>query len=188
MKENNKNIENLRKELPKYISELVTDLYLSKNTASRINARSILEKMGPNILPYLEKILIVDDNSLRLEIAKVIEFIANETSIPVFIKLLKDEDSGMRWIAAMGLIYIGRVCIIPLLKSILKNEDESYYLRLGAHHVFKSLFNSEEKIKFKALLNSLNNYMEIGLSTPVEAMNALNSFESKTCKRNYKTK
>lgn len=182
MKTSNKEVNDIVKDFPENISELIINLHQTKDSISRIEAKNRLEKKGRSVLPYLNKLLVVEDNLLRREIAKIMEYIADKTTIPVFINLLDDDDSGMRWIAAEGLIRIGRDCIAPLLKSILDDQHESYFLRLGAHHVFKSLFTDDEKLKMNALMRSLQHYLEIGVTVSIETLNALKTFEAKEIK------
>ena len=69
-----------------------------------------------------------------MEAAKIIELIANRTSIPVLIDLLEDTEFDIRWIAAEGLIKIGRRTIRPLLRSV-RDGKNSILLNEGAHHV-----------------------------------------------------
>jgi len=179
MKDSKKEIDEILKEFPENIAQLFHHLQQETNTIARIDAKNSLEKMGKSILPYLNKLLFVHDEMFRREVAKIMEFIADKTSIPVFIDLLEDSDGGIRWTAAVGLISIGRDSIIPLLKAILDDENGSYFLRLGAHHAFESLFNDDEKITLKPLLLSLNNYLGMGETVSLETLHALKKFEQK---------
>jgi HEAT repeat protein len=115
---------------------------------------------------------------LRWEVAKVLKIIGAKESIPVFIKLLENSDSGIRWVAADGLVNIGRESIVPVLKSLINDKDESFFLRLGAHHVLMELFTSYEKKKFKPLLHSFRSHKAIGESLTFEAYKALSVIEN----------
>jgi hypothetical protein len=173
MKEKIRIYDQIINEFPEIIAKLINDLRQTENTVSRIEAKNKLEKMGRETLPYLHKLLEVEDNLLRREVAKIMGYIADKSSIPDFILLLDDSDNGIRWIAAEGLVHIGRESIIPLLRSIIDNQQGTYFLKTGAHHVFKSLFNDEEKIKFKALMRSLQDYTEISVALSLETLYAL---------------
>jgi hypothetical protein len=138
----------------------------------RINARNYLVHMGKRILSQMNILLTSKNISLRKEAAKIIKMIGDKESIPVLINLLDDDDSGIRWIAADGLVNIGRDTIVPLLETITKNTD-TYYVRLGAYHVFTRLFTRREKMDFRTLLLSLKNYTNIAIMAPIEAFKAL---------------
>ena len=182
MKKNKKTEDDILKELPDNISESIYCLYKEINYKLRVAARKKLVKMGRAILPQLHKLLSVEDNVLRWEVAKVIELIGEKESIPVFIKLLEDSDSGIRWIAADGLINIGRESIMPVIKSIINKKNESTFLRLGAHYILTELFNPIEKIKFKALLHSIQSYSGIDETISLEVYKALRVIEKQKVK------
>jgi HEAT repeat protein len=168
---------NILNELPEDISGPITCLYKEIHYELRTEARNKLVKMGREILPILHNLLEIDDNLLRSEVAKVLKIIGDRETIPVFIKLLKNSDSGIRWVAADGLINVGRESIVPVLKSIIFDKKESFFLRLGAHHVLMELFSPSEKNKYKALLHSFQSYDGIGSSISLEAYNALPMIE-----------
>jgi len=176
MKEHHRDVEEILKEFPENIAKLVNDLQQEKSTVLRIEAKNKLEKMGRRILPYLNRLLLTNNDALRRESARIMEFIADRTSIPVFLRLLEDSDHGIRWTAAEGLVRIGRDSIVPLLRAILDDKNGSYFLRLGAHHAFERLFTDKEKVTLRALLLSLKNYLGIGETVSLEALNALKAF------------
>lgn len=79
--------------------------------------------MGKTIISQMHKLLDSENDSLRMEAAKIIELIADRRSIPLLINLLDDTKFDIRWIAAEGLIKIGRRSILPLLKSVREGES-----------------------------------------------------------------
>ena len=93
--------------IPEEIRSLVRGL-ISEEGMSRMKARNLLVKQGPANLLYFEMLLHTDNRLLRWETAKVIEEIADEASVPLFLDLLEDSDDDIRWIAAEGLIRIGK--------------------------------------------------------------------------------
>ena len=177
MKKNKKTVDDILKEFPENISGPISCLYKEINYKLRVTARKKLVKMGLTILPQLHNLLVIEDNILRREVAKVIELIGAKESIKVLIKLLEDNDSDIRWIAANGLINIGRESIMPVLKSIINQKEESYFLRLSAHYILTELFNPGERKKFKSLMQSIQSYGLIGESTVLEVYNALRVIE-----------
>jgi HEAT repeat protein len=177
MEKNKKTIDDILQELPENISSPISCLYKEIHYELRINAINKLVKIGREILPVLHNLLEIDDNLLRSEIAKVLKIVGDKKSIPVFIELLEDSDSGIRWIAADGLINIGRESIVPLLKSIINRKNESFFLRLGIHHVLTELFSPDEKNKFKTLMHSFQSFNGIEESMTFEAYKALPVFE-----------
>ena len=107
-----------------------------------------------------------------MEAAKIVELIADRRSIPFLMGLLDDPVFDIRWIAAEGLIKIGRPSICPLLKSVRDGKSSLIFNR-GTHHILLSLVNEEEKNKLMPLLQSLDNYHELGETAPVMASIAL---------------
>jgi len=107
-----------------------------------------------------------------MEAAKIVELIADRRSIPFLIGLLDDTIFDIRWIAAEGLIKIGRPSICPLLKSV-RNGKSSLIFNRGTHHILLSLVDEKEKNKLMPLLQSLDNYHELGGTAPVIASTAL---------------
>jgi HEAT repeat protein len=107
-----------------------------------------------------------------MEAAKIVELIADRSSIQFLINLLDDKEFEIRWIAAEGLIKIGRRTILPLLRSI-RDGESSFLHNKGAHHVLLSLLNKNEKNKLTSLLQSLDNAQELGETAPVEASVAI---------------
>jgi len=105
-------------------------------------------------------------------VAKVVELIADKRSIHLLIGLLEDKETGIRWMAAEGLINIGRSSILPLLRSIRDSKNPIFLYR-GAHHVLNSLLNKEEKKNLETLLLSLDNYHQLGGTSPALASKAL---------------
>jgi HEAT repeat protein len=128
--------------------------------------------MGKTIIPQLHRLLDSDNGLLRMEAAKIVELIADRSSIQFLINLLDDKEFEIRWIAAEGLIKIGRRTILPLLRSI-RDGESSFLHNKGAHHVLLSLLNKSEKNKLTSLLQSLDNAQELGETAPVEASGAI---------------
>jgi len=168
------------KDFPDNLTSLIKESLDSKNSVKKLAARSTLVGMGKSIISKIHKLLSSENGLLRMEAAKIVELIADRRSIPFLINLLNDKEFEIRWIAAEGLIKIGRPVILPLLKSI-RDGKSSYILNKGAHHVLLSLLKEDEKIKFTALLLSLDDAQELGETAPVEASEAIkNMFKRKS--------
>jgi HEAT repeat protein len=165
-------IELILKDIPDSLSGLILELLDRKNFNSKMEAQNKLVGMGNKILPQLHKLLSINNDDLRMEVAKIIELIADPKSIEIFITLLDDSEFDIRWIAAEGLIKIGRKSIIPLLKSI-RDGKSSYFADKRAHQVLLSLLSESEKIELKNLLLSLDDYLETRETAPIEASKAL---------------
>ncbi len=153
--------------IPEEIRSLVRGL-ISEEGMSRMKARNLLVKQGPANLPYFGMLLHTDNRLLRWETAKVIEEIADEASVPLFLDLLEDSDDDIRWIAAEGLIRIGKKSIRPLLGKLILKGD-SFFMKVGAHHILKSLSHGKERERLMPLLRALQNYGEFDNLVVVEA-------------------
>lgn len=167
-------------DIPDNLANLVIELLDIKNFKVKMEARDTLLSMGKSIIPQMDKLLSANNELLRLEVAKIVELIADQQAIPVLIKLLNDPEFDIRWIAAEGLIKIGRKSIVPILK-IIRDGEGSFFLNKGAHHVLQSLLSEKEKKVLMPLLLSLDDHLEAGETAPVEASVALKkTFRCKT--------
>ena len=159
-------------EFPDNLVNLITGLLDDKDYSIKHNARSTLVKMGKTVIPQMHKLLASKKEAIRIEAARIVELIVDRKSISLLIGLLDDTEFDIRWIAAEGLIRIGRRTILPLLKSI-RDRESSYFVNKGARHVLINLQHEKEKEKLRPLLQSLDNYRELGEIAPVEASRAL---------------
>jgi HEAT repeat protein len=165
-------IDRILIDFPENVGKLIKESLDSKDYRKKINARRTLVKMGKKILPHMYSLLDSENNLLRMEAAKIVELIAERSSIPILINYLDDKEFEVRWMAAEGLIRIGRTSILPLLKSI-RDGKSSFIHNKGAHHILLSLLSDKEKEKVKPLIRSLDDYHELGETAPVEASNAI---------------
>jgi HEAT repeat protein len=163
---------------PENMVVLIRELLDDNNFSNKHNARIALVSMGKNIIPLLHKLLATEYVPLRLEVAKVVQLIADRRSIPKLIVLLNDKEFDIRWIAAEGLVRIGRRSILPLLKAI-RDGQSSISLNKGAHHVLTSLLNEKEKEDLNSLLLTLDNYHELSETVPTEAALALKTLHKR---------
>ncbi len=131
-------------------------------------------KIKSRITPKIHKLLNSENDAARMEAVKMVELIADRKSIPFLIGLLDDEVFDIRWMAAEGLIKIGRQSICPLLKAV-RDGKSTLIFNKGVHHILLSLLKPEEKNKLIPLLQSLDNYHELGETAPVMASDALKS-------------
>jgi len=155
-------------EFPDTQTALLSDLVDDPDFETHHWAREVLVKMGPKVLPMLNKVLGSNNKILRREAIKVIELIGHRSSIPILIASLEDPESDVRWIAAEGLIHIGRKSIRPLLNALV-GPDTSYFLRLGAHHVLSELVTSEDQKELQQLVHHLKQGFRPSESIPLEA-------------------
>ena len=166
--------------LPDHLAGLIKESLETKSLSKKLSAREILVKMGKKIIPQIHKLLSSENDSLRMEAAKIIELIADRRSIPLLIILLDDPLFDIRWLAAEGLVKIGRRSICPLLKS-LRDGRSSLFFNRGTHHILLGLVDENEKNKLMPLLQSLDNYHELVETAPVQASIALkNVFKCNT--------
>ncbi len=159
-------------DFPDKLVKLIIGLLDDKDYPDKHNARIALVKLGKPIIPYMHRLLSSEDSVIRMEAAKVVEQIADRRSIRLLIGLLEDKEIGIRWIAAEGLINIGRSSILPLLRSVRDSKNPVFLYR-GAHHVLNGLLNEEEKKNLETLLLSLDNYHQLGGTSPALASKAL---------------
>jgi hypothetical protein len=160
------------KNLPDNLAKLIKGSLDNSSSSKKLAARKTIVKMGRSIIPQIHKLLVAENNLLRMEAAKIAELIADRRSIPFLINLLDDKVFEIRWIAAEGLIKAGRRSILPLLMSV-RDGKSSILFNNGAHHVLISLLNENEKGKLSSLLLSLENTNELGETAPVEASEAI---------------
>jgi hypothetical protein len=158
--------------LPDNLAGLIKESLETKSLSKKLSAREILVKMGKKIIPQIHKLLSSENDSLRMEAVKITELIADRSSIPTLIDLLDDPLFEIRWIAAEGLVKIGRRSICPLLKSVRDGRSSLFFNR-GTHHILLCLVDEEERNKLMPLLQSLDNYHELGETAPVQASVAL---------------
>jgi len=160
---------------PAYLNKLTKELLDSEDYTRKHNARITLVNKGKKVIPHMLRMLSSNNRLHRMEAAKVIELVADKSSIPLMIKLLNDQVFDIRWIAAQGLIRIGRKSIKPLLKSVCSCKN-SLFLDNRAHHVLNMLLYENEKLELRSLMLSLDNYHETGETAPAEAFKALKQF------------
>jgi hypothetical protein len=173
-KDKEEEINKILAEFPENLVKTIKGSLDRKDYIKKKSARETLVKMGKKILPQMHKLLSSENDSLRMETAKITELIADSRSIPSLIKLLDDPIFDIRWIAAEGLIKIGRRCICPLLKSVREGRS-SLLFNSGTHHILLGLLDEKEKDILMPLLQSLDNYHESGETAPVQASIALNT-------------
>jgi HEAT repeat protein len=165
-------INNSFSDLPANLVKLLNESLDTEDYSKKLAARESLVEMGKTIIPLIHKILSSENDSLRMEAAKIIELIADRRSIPLLINLLDDQVFDIRWIAAESLIKIGRRSICPLLKSVRDGRSSLFFNR-GAHHILLGLLDETEKNKLMPLLQILDNYHELGETAPIQASIAL---------------
>ncbi len=172
-------IDTSLKGFPDNLTSKIKELLDSKTSENKLAARSKLVSMGKSIIPQLHKLLDTKNGLLRMEVAKVIELIADRKSIPFLINLLDDKEFEIRWIAAEGLVRIGRRSIVPLLMAI-RDGKSALIFNEGAHHVLLGVLKENEKNTLRSLLKSLDDSQELGETAPVEASEAIkNVFKRK---------
>ena len=165
-------IRNNLRDFPENLAKLIYRTLDTKDFTDKLIARETLVKMGKTIIPQIHKLLSSDNDLLRMEAAKTVELIADRRSIPLLLGLLDDPVFDIRWIAAEGLIKIGRPSICPLLKSVRDGKSALIFNR-GTHHILLNLLDEDEKNRIMPLLQSLDNYHELGETAPVMASMAL---------------
>jgi HEAT repeat protein len=171
-------IKRILNDFPENIGKLMMESIDSKDYRKKVNARGALIKMGKTILPHMYQLMETENDLLRMEAAKIIELIADKSSIPVLINYLEDKQFEVRWMAAEGLIRIGRMSLLPVLKSI-RDGKSSFIHNKGAHHVLLGLLNGKEKENLLSLFHSLDDYHELGGTAPVEASAAIKNLSKK---------
>jgi len=169
--------KNKEEEISKILGDLPDNLANLINESldtydKKLFLRETLVMMGNRIIPQIHNLLSSENDSLRTEAAKITKLIADRRSIPPLINLLDDSLFEIRWIAAEGHIEIGRRSICPLLKSVRDGRSSLFFNR-GTHHILLGLLNKKEKDELIPLLQSLDNYLELGETAPAQAYNAL---------------
>jgi hypothetical protein len=172
MKKVKEEYRNSLRGFPENLVKLINESLDTNDYSKKLSAREALVMMGKTIIPQMHKLLDSENELLRMEAAKIVELIADRRSIPLLINLLDDPLFDIRWLAAEGLIKFGRQSICPLLKSVRDGRSSLFFNR-GAHHILLCLVDEEERIKLMPLLQSLDNYHELGETAPVQASIAL---------------
>lgn len=163
-------------EFPVNLAKLINALSDEEDYSNKQKARITLERMGKKVIPEMHKLLTSGNSLLRMEAAKIIKVIADKRSIPLLITMLDDIEFDIRWTAAEGLIKIGRKSIAPLLKAI-RDGKSSLLLNKRAHQVLNTLLSESEKEQLSALMLSLDDYLGLIETAPVEAQKALRTFK-----------
>ncbi|MCB2207251.1 MAG: HEAT repeat domain-containing protein [Bacteroidetes bacterium] len=170
--------EERKKELDQYgfSEDVLVKLYGLvdvKNYKLHTEIRDEFVNEGTTILPIMHKLLHSEDLIIRKSAIKVVESIADNSSIPEMIRMLEDRESEIRWIAGETLINIGRSCIKPLLKALVEGGS-SYYLQQGARHVLVELVSQKNDSKeLKQLVTLLKSEIILPDKVPVDAAQAL---------------
>jgi len=112
----------------------------SKDGSLRQTARRSLTSIGRPSVPALIDILSTGNSNQQWEAAKALSEIADPRSASALVKALENEIFGVRWLAAEGLIAMGMAGLKPLLEELAEHPD-STWLREGAHHVLRGLFD-----------------------------------------------
>ena len=172
MKKVKEEYRNSLRGFPDNLVKLINESLDTEDYRKKMAARETLVKMGNTIISKMHKLLDSENDLLRMEAVKIVELIADSRSIPLLINLLDDPLFDIRWLAAEGLIKFGRWSICPLLKAVRDGKSSLFFNR-GTHHILLSLVDEEEKNKLKHLLQSLDNYHELGETAPVQASLAL---------------
>lgn len=129
MKKNKEEDNNSLSDFPHNLVKLINESLDTDDYSKKLAARETLMKMGKTIIPQMHKLLDSENDSLRMEAAKIVELIADRGSIPFLLRLLDDKIFDIRWIAAEALIKIGRLSICPLLKSIRDGKSSFIFHR-----------------------------------------------------------
>jgi HEAT repeat protein len=161
---------------PGNLDILIIELLDDNDFSKKHNARKSLVKMGKTATPHLHKLLTSENGKVRMEVAKIVQLIADKRSVPVLIGLLDDAVFDVRWIAAEGLIRIGRQCIVPLIKAI-RDGKSTFLLDKRAHQVLNKLLYENEKEQLLSLMLCLDDYHSLGETAPVEAARALKTIK-----------
>lgn len=125
-----------------------------------------------SIIPYGHISFSPVNERMRVEVSKIICFIADKRSIPALINLLEDNESDVRWIASESLIRIGRKSIVPLLTSLRNGKLFLYPSRVN--HVLQSLLTVNEKKELQVLLENLADSQEKPEISTIEASVTMN--------------
>lgn len=165
--------ESLR-DFPEDLAKLIYGSLDTKDLSKKFTSRETLVNKGKTIIPQIHKLLVSENDSLRMEAAKITELIGDRRSIPELLRMLDDSVFDIRWIASEGLINIGRQSICPLIKSV-RDGRSSFFFNKGAHHILLVLLHESERNNLIPLLQSLDNYHELGETAPVQASIALNT-------------
>jgi len=160
------------KGLPDNLTLLIKEILSSADFSEIHNARVAIVSMGYPVLPYMHKLLLSENMLLRMEATKIVQLIANKRSVSKLVRMLDEAEFDIRWAAAEGLIRIGRPSILPILKSI-RDGKSSFFHNKAAHHVLVNLLTEIEKSELILLLNSLDDYHELGEIAPTEASKAI---------------
>ncbi|MBN2349735.1 MAG: HEAT repeat domain-containing protein [Bacteroidales bacterium] len=157
--------------------EVLTNLYALidiDNFRQHRKAKKRFIDQGVKILPVMHTLMTSEFKTIRKEAIKIVEHIADKSSIPTAIETLKDSESEIRWIAAEALIRIGRSCIRPLLEALIA-KNASINITHGAHHVLSKLTIDNDPEELKELLHITRHGHENPDRIPVFAAKALES-------------
>ena len=107
--------------------ELLISGLSDKDGIKRRRIRRELEKMGPEVTPYLVEALLKGDDRTRWEAAKTFIYLRDPKSADALADALMDESFEVQWLAAEALIELGPAAVKPLLLKL--------YQRVACHFV-----------------------------------------------------
>lgn len=157
--------------------EQLLSVFRGHDGALRLKARTTLSEMGKSVVPHLLIHLNDKNDSVRWEIAKLLEELSVPSTASALVKLLSDENPDIRWLAGEGLIHLKQEALVPLLRGLQVNFH-SMEFREGTHHVLNSLrHDGLLQASGEEVLSALEGSFP-GLSVPFVAAKALRAIKS----------
>jgi HEAT repeat protein len=144
------------------IKESIENL-TSKDGVRRQKARHELVAIGPATIEHLADLVGHPKDNIRWEVIKVLSQIKDPKAAPFLVGALEDESDGIRWLAAEGLVSLHRQGLVAVLHAMSESKI-SVFLRVGAHHVVKSIaeqYDFEGKDELLAILENNAAALEI---------------------------
>jgi HEAT repeat protein len=135
----------------------------SKDGIKRQKARHALVEIGKEAINDLAELLTHSKDTVRWEAVKALSQIKDPLTASHLVNALGDESEGVRWVAAEGLVSLHKPGLMALLQ-VLSESKNTVFLRVGAHHVVKTLaeqYDFEGKTELIATLENNAAHLEI---------------------------
>jgi len=152
----------LDSDLSEIIKQHIAEL-ASKDGLKRQKARNALVAVGKDAINELAGLLTHSKDTVRWEAVKAMSQIKDPLTASHLVTALGDESEGVRWVAAEGLVSLHKHGLLALL-HVLSEARNTVFLRVGAHHVVKTLgeqYDFEGKTELIATLENNAAHLEI---------------------------
>ncbi|MBX0327737.1 HEAT repeat domain-containing protein [Oscillochloris sp. ZM17-4] len=158
-------------ETDEQIRQYIDELDDSSSTARDVICMK-LTRLGRRSSPALIAALSDPRDRVRLEAARCLRVMRDPDAAPALVRALEDDMGDVRWVAAESLCALGSMSLIPLLRALQSERWDETNLRLGAHHVLRTLISGGLAPIITPVMQALDG-VGANLTVPLAAHKAL---------------